>query len=178
MRWVTDQWCMEEARSIWRQNGWTTKPYSTARPAFWRTLKQVVANLNVANTDDDAWPSHLVWTNLYKINPADGGNPEPVLCAPQFDCCIKLLKTEIESYRPRRILFSTGSDWPKPFLRDLGFVPEKVQSARGLGVKNIGSLRDAAYSAPRVVVASHPQARGTDESAWVRQVVEAFGAAQ
>lgn len=176
MRWVTDQWSKELAEQVWARKGWQSTPYSTDRSAFWRTLKDVVANLNVANTGDDAWPSHLVWTNLYKINPADRGNPGRLLCAPQFDCCVELLKAEIESYRPRRILFSTGLDWPKPFLRDLGFVPEKVHSTHGLGVKDIGTLRDISYSVPRVVVASHPQARGTDEGAWVRQVVEAFGA--
>ncbi|MHB8381567.1 MAG: hypothetical protein ACYDC3_04400 [Candidatus Binataceae bacterium] len=178
MRWVTDTWDKERAQHVWDRKGLTTNPYSTNRSPFWQTLKGVLAKLNLADTDDDSWPSYVVWTNLYKISPADGGNPPTPLCGAQFKYCAELLKMEIESYKPVRVLFSTGLAWAKPFLEKLGFVPDQARHGHELGlVKDIGTLGDAAYPAPQVVVARHP-AKGPKRDDWVRQVAEAFSAPQ
>ena len=67
MTWVTNQW------------GNTNKGYNTRRSAFWRVIRGVVDGLGIADVEQDAWSSHLVWSNLYKIAPANGRNPSKTL---------------------------------------------------------------------------------------------------
>ncbi|HKV54710.1 MAG TPA: hypothetical protein VJN94_08695 [Candidatus Binataceae bacterium] len=175
MLWVTDQWGEERARHLWDHEEWPGKPYSTQRSAFWRGIKGILPRLAIGDVEGDSWPSHLVWTNLYKVAPAEGGNPSTPLCAAQFDCCVELLKSEIQFYRPKRVLFSTGLDWAKPFLTKLGATLEGPPPRTELRfIKAIGAFRNLCEPAPQVVVASHPERK--PQEAWINNVVTAFGA--
>jgi hypothetical protein len=173
MLWVADQWGTKRARHLWDHQRWEGKPYSTERSAYWRAVRGVTAKLAIADIEYDSWPSHLVWTNLYKIAPADVGNPSSLLCAAQFDCCVEVLKAEIEFYRPRRVLFSTGLDWAKPFVTKLeAILEEPPPRTERRFVKAVGAFRNICDPAPQIVVASHPQGKPTD--AWIDNVVTAF----
>ncbi len=108
MQWVSDQWGISEP-----------KTYNTKRSAFWRVIRQVTGRLGIADIETDEWPSHLIWSNLYKIAPLDGGNPGEQLCRFQYDQCLKCLMQEIMGWKPRRILFLTGIGWANSFLEDL-----------------------------------------------------------
>jgi uracil DNA glycosylase superfamily protein len=105
MRWVTDLWGSEKAS---RYDEGSRKEYNAARSAFWRAVKGLTAYLNVANIEEDSWPSHLAWTNLYKVAPAEGNNPSNALCDAQFESCASLLRAELEIYAPKRVVFLTG----------------------------------------------------------------------
>lgn len=94
------------------------KGYNTKRSAFWRCIRGVVQGLGVADVEDAGWSSHLVWSNLYKVSPAGGGNPKGVLRKVQFRGCAELLNSELRTYRPSRVLFATGFDWAEPFLKE------------------------------------------------------------
>ena len=61
MRWVSDSW----------QNN--DHGYNTRRSAFWRCIRSAVGVLSIADIQNPEWPSHLVWSNLYKIAPRGGG---------------------------------------------------------------------------------------------------------
>lgn len=151
MQWVTDSW------------GNSNVEYNPKRSAFWRTVYRVLQELMIADQDDLKWPSKLVWSNLYKISPESGGNPNDMLCSIQFDDCVKLIQMELRAFNPKRVLFLTGNNWFDGFL-DL----EKVSTAPNyLYVENFGH-----FNGSKCVVAAHPQ--GKNEDLWVHEVVSAF----
>ena len=160
MKWVSDIWADPNSK------------YKTGRSAFWRVIRAVLGNLDVVSPNDAAWPSHLAWTNLYKVAPYEGGNPNAALCKAQLPGCISLLQAEIAARRPRRILFLTGHGWAKPFL-DAGAPGVKPVDGHRY-VNAVGTMTVGDNSA-RVVVAEHPQ--GKAEDVWVREVTGACRAA-
>ncbi|WP_139031783.1 hypothetical protein [Candidatus Competibacter denitrificans] len=147
--------------------------YNTARSAFWRVIREVVDGLEIANIHKPYWPSHIVWSNLYKIAPANGGNPGGALCNIQLQGCVELLKIEIATYRPRRILFLTGMNWAEPFINAIhGNIHSSIN--RFTQVETHGKAVTAGHQYT-FVVASHPQ--GKPEVTWVNEVLQVFRAA-
>ncbi|NWO06077.1 MAG: hypothetical protein HLX50_10375 [Alteromonadaceae bacterium] len=156
MSWVTDCWG-------------ATKGYNTKRSAFWRCIRNVTAGLNVVDAECANWSSHLVWSNLYKVALAEGGNPTNKLCQAQLAGCVDLFKLELRTYRPSRLLFLTGSDWADPFLDGV----DLQESDHFHYVQQYGRCRLVDGLETQCVVAAHPQ--GKPEADWVREVVTAFG---
>jgi hypothetical protein len=144
--------------------------YNTCRSAFRRVIRAVVSRLRIAKVDDneDPWSSRLVWSNLYKIAPCDGGNPNSKLQKAQRDGCVRLLEWELQQYHPRRILFLTGW-WADPFLKGAWEYREKPIAH--FFVEAVGRLKCGPHIAT-CVVASHPQ--GKNETDWENEVVNAF----
>lgn len=68
---------------------------------FWSTTKRWAIELN---TNDDSWSKKIAWTNLYKVSPANGGNPDKNLCALQLETCKNILAKEIEMLKPTHII--------------------------------------------------------------------------
>ncbi|MBE0417911.1 MAG: hypothetical protein IBX63_09120 [Coriobacteriia bacterium] len=159
MTWVTDHW------------GNPRPKYNTATSAFWRVIREVTDRLDIADTEKPSWPSHLVWSNLYKVSPNPLGNPSAALCRIQLPGCLELMELETSIYRPRRLFMLTGKDWAGPFLERLGFVP--FASSEFRWVEAAGETADHAPNEPaRVVVAAHPQGKPQEE--WVGEVMAAF----
>lgn len=150
MQWISANWGVKER-------------YNTNRSAFWRCIRRVVHELGISDAGDPTWPSHLVWSNLYKVSPAAGGNPNNTLCEIQLSGCTQLLNLELRTYRPNRVLFLTGYDWAKPFLEAADF----KEHERFHYAERTGTLQGA-----HCVVAVHPQGKSEDD--WVRQVVRYF----
>ena len=148
MKWVQDDWQNPEG-------------YRTIDSAFWRVIRQIMEGLNIA-FEADPWPSHLVWSNLYKVAPAEGGNPRNRLCHVQLKGCKSLFDTELNIYRPSRLLLLTGWDWAGDFVKS------DCRTHRNAGfVEATGRRRRT-----RIVVAKHPQ--GKPEAEWVTDVLAAF----
>ena len=159
MQWVTDQWSNK------------TEKYNTNKSAFWRVIRGVVAGLRISDFEETSWPSHLVWSNLYKVSPEAGGNPGKVLCRIQEEGCIELFNLELATYTPSRLLLLTGYEWASPFLPDTDGAPEDVTGFQY--VKRIGTRRVSPDKQPiRYVVAEHPQTRR--EQQWIEEVCKAF----
>jgi len=140
--------------------------YSTKRSSFWRVARDVTTALRICDRDDTRWPSSLVWSNLYKVAPYSGGNPSSTLADIQLPLCKELVSLEVDSIRPKRILFLTGLNWFNPFL-DIFSIDKSA--ARGTYVKLVG--KDSRFST-QIVVAVHPQ--GKPQAAVVREIVESF----
>lgn len=153
MQWVTESW------------GDTKGDYNTARSAFWRVIRQTVGVLGVADIEDTKWPSHLVWSNLYKIAPAGSGNPGSALAKAQFDNCLALLNLELKTYAPRKLLFLTGWDWAGQFLKSY----PNIVMHKGL-LEASGTITLPTGDTCRIAVAKHPQ--GKPEALWVKEVSE------
>jgi hypothetical protein len=158
MSWVTACWSNGES-------------YNTRKSAFWRVIRLVVRELSIADVTDESqpWPSNLVWSNLYKVAPVDGGNPGGSLRALQRNGCVKLLEIEVKNFQPRRLLFLTGYSWVQPFISSIW---EKDLRVPGYSyVEGFGQIQCGDKSS-KVVIASHPQ--GKNEKLWVSEVVSAF----
>ncbi len=84
--------------------------YNTRKSAFWRVMKKI-ASINYP----EKWYSNVAWTNLYKIAPWKGGNPNKRLQKAQQKYCFELLEKEIEILSPKYVIMLT-SGWEWPFL--------------------------------------------------------------
>lgn len=88
--------------------------YNTRRSAFWRVIKKVASNYYPKN-----WSSYIAWSNVCKVAPFTGGNPNDPLYYAQLENCQKILQKEIEILSPKFVVFLTGSAWAVDFLRFL-----------------------------------------------------------
>ncbi|WP_086981341.1 hypothetical protein [Vibrio aphrogenes] len=158
----------EDCPMEWVLQSWgDTLPssYNTKKSAFWRVIKALHSNLY---NDTDFWASELVWSNLYKIAPFDGGNPPDSLCDYQFEYCNKLLKAEILEYLPDNIIFFTGMNWFHGFLNDcidLKCQPD-FQWVDGHGTITLNDKKI------KFVVVKHPQ--GKPETELVQETILAL----
>lgn len=125
-------------------------------------------NLNIIDFEYADWSSHLVWSNLYKVSPAEDGNPNSVLCEAQLLSCVELFKLELRTYSPSRVLLLTGADWAAPFVAEANLQEEESFHY----VKQYGRYHLGDGLETQCVIAVHPQ--GKPEADWVREVVTAF----
>jgi hypothetical protein len=157
MKWVTDNWG-------------TQKGYNTKRSAFWRVIREVVNRYSIANVDTDPWSSYLVWSNLYKVSPCEGGNPSGNLREIQLSGCISLLKLETSYYLPHNLLLLTGWGWAEPFLQQIATDCRPISGCSH--IEAIGQIVNNSAVTTKIVVAAHPQ--GRQEGPWVKEVVQAM----
>ena len=113
----------------------------------------------------------MVWSNLYKIAPSGGGNPDGKLQNIQFPFCRDILVQEIAAFRPRRVVFATGIDWAERLLDNPLFVRTDPK-AFGQNVLGLGDLILNDKKIGEFVIAPHPQ--GKNEDRWVKEVRAAF----
>ena len=142
--------------------------YNTNRSAFWRVSRGVLEGLCGATPDGRRWSSRLVWSNLYKIAPAHGGNPSNSLADKQEGLATELLQQELADYRPKAILFLTGRDWADAFLRTLPGcrVTDGTEPTEGAGTISVDG-----ETVP-FVICPHPQ--GKSEEPLVTAAVAAL----
>ena len=144
MTWVSECWGSRQG-------------YNTKKSAFWRVTRELVHRLGIADVGKKDWPSHIAWSNLYKVSPDKGGNPTEALKEAQFPYCAKILAAEIRELKPRRVVFLTGWQWAKRFLGELG-VNSSISCAGGL-LEASGRLP----SGSDFVVLPHPQGKPQKE---------------
>jgi hypothetical protein len=91
--------------------------YNPSRSQFWMTIRSISQRSNICDDGDLSWHSRLHWSNLYKINPECTGNPDEVLKIAQEKACRKLLELEIQTLRPKAIIFLSGwNGWAERFI--------------------------------------------------------------
>lgn len=131
LKWVTDMWGLNKKN----ENG--EKLYNTARSPFWQLTKNVLKHITPEDEwNEENWSSKIIWSNLYKVAPANGGNPNKTLCNLQLDFCKDILNYEIQQNKPKYLLFITGHDWFNPFTEC---------------IKNIDNYN------PKIVVSERPE---------------------
>lgn len=155
MSWISDQWGTNK-KGI----------YNTKKSAFFRVIHSLLLNIGVINSDKD-WASYLVWSNLYKVAPASGGNPSSKLARIQFPYCSEILRLEINLYQPRYVLFLTGKEWFDEFSENIQEI-SITKTQDGL-VERVGEFIQSAGGSSRIVVAKHPM--GKKENQWVEEVL-------
>ena len=138
MGWVTGMWGNRAG-------------YSTARSAFWRFVRRVLAHIDPDSASDPSWSSRLAWTNLAKLAPWGGGNPGGALLDVQRRLGPELLGLEVAELRPEVVLVLTGRCWFEPFAEHLGLDVEwKKGLLEGVGDEDGGR---------RWIIAPHPQGK-------------------
>ena len=105
---------------------------------------------------ESPWHSTIHWTNLYKVNPAQTGNPNRVLRLAQQQACIEMLSCEIAIKRPEAVVFLSGWEaWAKLFVE--GMKTEDLLLRAGSILEAQGELVSDSHHIPFVVV-PHPRA--------------------
>lgn len=132
-----------------------TNGYNTRKSAFWRLIKKVSETYY-----SEKWYSNIAWTNLYKIAPWKGGNPNGKLQEVQRKYCFDLLKKEIEILTPKYVIFLT-SGWEKAFIeylnenRKMNIVGEKKWGKYKTSMIEINDIK--------FIISHHPQGKNECE---------------
>jgi len=157
----------------WVNADWGTRVrYNPATSRFWSDTREVVASLKIADQASRDWASNLVWSNLYLISPAGGGNPTGRLKSIQEkgNLCHEILRETVEHWAPRRILFITGH-WAMPLVHWLPSVSE-IPHLDPKMILFTGRYSEGTCNAD-VVVAVRPERRWKRDD-FVKAVVGAF----
>jgi hypothetical protein len=138
LQWVIDCWGNNE------------ESYNTRKSAFWRLSKRLSDELIENN---DLVINKIVWSNLYKISKDSGGNPSGPLKKVQFEECKKILKLEIELFKPKIAIFLTSYNWSKWFLDDSDYKKIDIKTPNTF-VEYIGKIGNTL-----IIVGQHPQGK-------------------
>ncbi len=69
--------------------------------------------------DEKNWSNIMAWSNLFKIAPALGGNPNRKLeWQSQQKNCEQLFQMEIAELNPKNVVMITGLDWAEGFVNE------------------------------------------------------------
>lgn len=85
--------------------------YNTNKSAFWRVTKHIAQCFY-----PDKWYSHIAWSNVCKVSPEKGGNPNDKLYYAQLESSQKIFESEIRLFSPQFIIMFTGNSWADDFL--------------------------------------------------------------
>lgn len=162
MHWVVDCWT--------NRNG-----YNTKRSAFWRVIYKTMLGLNICSPNEVNWSSFVIWSNLYKISPASGYNPNDELCDLQRLFCQDILIEEFRQWQPKRIIFFTGKNWFDWFFDKCDTVTLEGKVTPNNLVQFKGGLRIGQEASPiNIIVARHPQ--GKPEQRMTDEIFTSFKA--
>ena len=116
-----DRWSAAEVREYSEETeavggsplDWVVESKSRIAP-FWNAVRWL-------NSEDDAgwrtgWHGAMAWSNLAKVAPVAGGNPDAELVAAQLDACRDLLRLEITEIKPAVVVVLAGATWFRPLL--------------------------------------------------------------
>ena len=147
------------------------KSYKNFRhSAFWRTCSLVHQRLYATRFSVEDWYEDIIWTNLYNVAPAIGGNPSIKLCKAQKTISAQLLQQQIRKYAPTHIVFVTDADWfsdvfPPDLLPEVVAIPNAKETDAVVAIGRIGNSK--------VVVTRRPEFRFSDE-VFATSIIEAF----
>lgn len=130
--------------------------YFAFRSFFWNVTYKLIVKYYDLDENCHDWAEKIVWSNLYKIAPAERQNPSEKECTWQQEKSIELVKKEIEEIRPRYCIVLTNDDWWQPFR-------EKLHTKVLLGAKSyeyVQSYEEYQGSTAKIIVTKRPFAGG------------------
>ena len=144
----------DQMQWVENQEGGPNGLYNTSKSAFWRVIKKISQTFY-----PDNWSSYVAWSNLCKVAPLKGGNPNNTLFYKQLDSCQRILEKEIEILSPKYVVMLT-SGWEKDFLYFLNGnqTPKAIHTETWSGgyETNVYRIKDTVF-----IASPHPQ--GKDE---------------
>lgn len=129
----------------------TNDIYNTNKSAFWRVISKISES-----TYSNNWYSDVAWSNLYKLAPWEGGNPNASLRRIQEDHCKNILAKEIEVLSPKFVIMLT-SGWEREFLKHMN----DGKDIKHKEVVNWGNYTSNLYHINNVyyITTQHPQGK-------------------
>ena len=108
-----DEWNMKNTNdnpySEYTTKSGKTKKYYLSNSPFWSATRDIWYKLSGEEKSD--WYEDIVWNNIYKVAPMEGGNPSTNLIYAQAPTCVELLKEEIKLLKPTHILLVIDKSW-------------------------------------------------------------------
>ncbi len=86
--------------------------YNTNKSAFWRVAKHIAQCFY-----PDKWYSHIAWSNVCKVSPEKGGNPNDKLYYAQLESSQKIFESEIRLFSPKVVVMFTSNSWAADLLK-------------------------------------------------------------
>lgn len=139
--------------------------YSTSRSFFWNVTYKLICRYYGLDENGLEWSKKLVWSNLYKIAPAENRNPNDKECEWQQQISIELIRKEIEEIKPKFCIVLTNDTWWEPFRKNL-----KTEILQNPNIKNgiIESIES--YNGSKIIVTTRPFSGSSDKH--VNEILE------
>ena len=139
--------------------------YNTKTSAFWRVIKQISQHYFPTE-----WYSYVAWSNLCKIAPSKGGNPNNKLYYEQLDSCRQILSKEIEILSPKAVVMLT-SGWDKDFLY---YLNDNIQPKSEMTLDWYG-YQTILYKIKGILYISSPHPQGKSEDKHIEAIIKLIG---
>ncbi len=157
-----DDKCKHEPNQIhWVE---IVKPgYNPNKSHFWQVIKKVTKAYYPEAKGD--WYKKIAWSDLYKVSPHSGGNPNKALRDAQRKQCVEILKEEIAILQPKTIIFLT-SGWENYFLKEM--LPEYNKGdmeSTEWDKKKKHTTYCGEFDKRKYIVSHHPQGKKWDPHA-------------
>lgn len=154
--------------------------YNYNRSPFFQLCHAILSELSLK----EDWEKRFAWTNLYKLAPYKGGNPNNTLIGDTIDDCATILRKEISFCRPTHIVLITDIWWYQPhgFARSRMPIHETAFSDM-LGINLfaepegtiVGSgVSSSFWFAPKVVITKRPESAKIPRLEQAKQIIDAF----
>ena len=99
----------------WINEDWTNNEYGLSSSFFWNVTYKLAKSFY--NRTDADWNNIIAWSNIMKIAPSAGGNPDAVVMQAQRKMASRLFLKELEDLKPRNaVLLTNLNTWAKPLL--------------------------------------------------------------
>jgi len=145
------------------------------RSAFWQLCKLILNEKG--DYDENDWDERIVWSNLYKLAPVKGGNPNYSTIKKTLENCVEILKREIEIVKPRHIVMVTGDWWVTLREKEEKSKFEKTfETEFDIKFNNYDSfvIGKGNYNGIPIVVTQRPERRRATREKQAKEVVNAF----
>ncbi len=160
----------------WLNNEWDKEKrkygYDPERSFFWNVAYRLINQYYDYDIYSKDWCKKMIWSNLLKIAPAEGGNPygalwEAQMSKDQFhvEFSVELFKKEIQEMKPKFAILLTNKDYAWEFILGLGF-------NENIFFENDFILADLSYNNTRIIVTKRPRFRGMYDKECVKQILE------
>lgn len=153
--------------------------YNYNRSPFFQLCHAILSELSL----EQDWAKRFAWTNLYKLAPYKGGNPNNTLIGDTIDECAEILRYEISNCRPTHIVFITDAWWYQPEGFTISKKPINKTAFRDIVGVDITTpddiivgnrVSDKFWFSPKVVITKRPESAGISRQEQAKRIIDAF----
>ena len=142
--------------------------YFYSKSPFGRLIRKLLESYG----EGENYHKKILWSNLYKIAPRNGGNPGWRLIKSELQTYIDIVKKEIDIYKPTHILFVTDIDYFNHYELNSKY-PRfgeqlEVEEIRGFNFV----VAKGKYNHSKIIVCKRPEFRNTDD--MVKEIKKVF----
>jgi hypothetical protein len=110
----------------WVNTKWSK--YGMYRSFFWNVCYKLISDYHGFDREASTWSEKMIWSNLMKIAPLNGGNPNELEFEMQLETSIRLFEQEIRELKPKYAIILTNLSWFEPFIEKLSLQEMAYQS--------------------------------------------------